>query len=66
MTLKFRLLGYDAEEIAKRKGEKPSPGNSDLLHDQHYLSESSHSLTNPNYLQNQGSNLVSITETYSV
>ena len=31
--------------------------NDDRLHDQHYLSESSPSLTDPNYLQNQGSNL---------
>ena len=35
----------------------------DRLRDQHYLAESSPSLTDPNYLQNQRSNLVSITET---
>ena len=37
--------------------------NGDRLRDQHYLAESSPSLTDPNYLQNQRSNLVSITET---
>jgi CheY-like chemotaxis protein len=37
--------------------------NSDVHH-QHYLSESSSTnLTDPNYLQSQGSNLVSVTET---
>ena len=38
--------------------------NGDRLHDQHYLSESSSpSLTDPTYLQNQGSNLDTIIET---
>ncbi len=38
--------------------------NGDRLRDQHYLPESSSpSLIDPNYPQNQGSNLVSITET---
>jgi CheY-like chemotaxis protein len=37
--------------------------NGDRHLDQQYLSESSPSLTDPNYPQNQGSNLVSITET---
>jgi CheY-like chemotaxis protein len=37
---------------------------SDLVHDQHYLSKSSSpSLTDPNYLQNKGSNLDIIIET---
>jgi len=35
----------------------------DCLHDQHYLSESSASIIDPNHPQNQGSNLVSVTET---
>ena len=38
--------------------------NGDRLRDQHYPSKSSSSsLTDPDYLQNQGSNLASITET---
>ena len=38
--------------------------NGDRLHHQHYLSKSSSpSLTDPNYLQNQGSNLDTIIET---
>src|SRR5689334_25437280 len=38
--------------------------NGDYLQGQHYLSESSSaSITDPNYRQNQGSNLVSVTET---
>ena len=36
--------------------------NSDRHQDQHYLSESSPSLTDPNYLQNQESNLDTVTE----
>ena len=39
--------------------------NGDRLHDQHYLSESSPSLTDPNYLQNQESKLDTIIETES-
>ncbi len=35
----------------------------DRLHDQHYLSEPSASVTAPNYPQNQGSNLHTIVET---
>ena len=37
--------------------------NGNRLRDQHYLPESSSSLTDPNYPQNHGSNLVSITDT---
>ena len=37
--------------------------NGDRHLDQQYLSESSPPLTDPNYPQNRGSNLVSITET---
>ena len=37
--------------------------NGNRLQDQHYLPKSSSSLTDPNYLQNHGSNLDSITET---
>jgi CheY-like chemotaxis protein len=40
-----------------------SYNNRDLHHDQRYLSESSTSLTDPNYIQNQGSNLDTIIET---
>ncbi len=36
---------------------------SDLVHDQHYLSKSSPSLTDPNYLQNQRSKLDTIIKT---
>ena len=37
--------------------------NGNRLHDQQHLTESSYSLTDPNYLQNQGSNLHTIIET---
>ena len=41
----------------------PYSSNGDRLHDQNHLFKSSHSLSNPNSLQNQRLNLVSITET---
>ena len=37
--------------------------NGDRLHDQQHLTESSYSITDPNYLQSQGSNLHTIIET---
>ena len=37
--------------------------NGNRLHDQQHLTESSYSLTDPNYLQNQESNLHTIIET---
>jgi CheY-like chemotaxis protein len=37
--------------------------NGNRLHDRQHLTESSYSLTDPNYLQNQGSNLHTIIET---
>ena len=37
--------------------------NDDRLHDQQHLTESSYSITDPNYLQNQGSNSHTIIET---
>ena len=37
--------------------------NGDSLHNQQHLTESSYSLTDPNYLRNQGSSLDTIIET---